>query len=283
MAHAAPARPERCWTTGAAGVAAEAEAAAGAGAGCGGDGGRRRLWWRSLPGGRCDHVARTSSRVMRPPAPVPVTSDSLIPFSASSRRTIGDSTQRPRAVPVARLLTGAGCGGAAGACSGAGAGCGCRRRWRRQPGSGAGAGAGSPARRRPPAGAGAGVAADGAPSPMTASFTPTSTVSPSGTRISVRTPAAGEGTSESTLSVETSKSGSSRSTASPTAFIQRVIVPSVTVSPSCGIITSANVQSPSGQREHGLAECLGQRRVRLDELGHLLGEGLPVDGEVARH
>src|SRR6185437_9077533 len=119
-----------------------------------------------------------------------------------------------------------------------------------------------------------------APSPITASFTPTSTVSPSGTSISLSTPAAGEGTSESTLSVDTSKSGSSRSTVSPTPFIQRVIVPSVTVSPSCGIITSANVEPPSGQGQHRLAEVLGQRRVRLDELRHLFGEGLPVDGEV---
>jgi hypothetical protein len=54
-------------------------------------------------------------------------------------------------------------------------------------------------------------------------------------------PAAGEGTSESTLSVDTSKSGSSRVTVSPIAFIQRVMVPSVTVSPNCGIVTSANV------------------------------------------
>ena len=34
---------------------------------------------------------------------------------------------------------------------------------------------------------------------------------------------------------------------SPTCFSQRVTVPSVTVSPSCGMITSANVQSPSGE------------------------------------
>jgi hypothetical protein len=39
---------------------------------------------------------------------------------------------------------------------------------------------------------------------MTASFTPTSTVSPSSTRMAVSTPDAGAGTSESTLSVETS-------------------------------------------------------------------------------
>jgi len=76
---------------------------------------------------------------------------------------------------------------------------------------------------------------------MTASGTPTATVSPSGTRISRTTPATGEGTSESTLSVETSKSGSSTATGSPGRFSQRVIVPSVTVSPSWGIGISMRV------------------------------------------
>ncbi len=72
---------------------------------------------------------------------------------------------------------------------------------------------------------------------------PTSTVSPSGTRISWSTPEAGEGTSESTLSVDTSNRGSSTSTWSPTALNHWVIVPSVTVSPSWGISTSAMVSS----------------------------------------
>ena len=40
------------------------------------------------------------------------------------------------------------------------------------------------------------------------------------------------------MSVETSKSGSSAFTGSPGCFNQRVIVPSVTVSPSWGIVTS---------------------------------------------
>jgi hypothetical protein len=92
---------------------------------------------------------------------------------------------------------------------------------------------------------GAGAAASGAgtvaASDTTARTVPTSTVSPSGTRISARTPPAGEGTSESTLSVETSKRGSSRAMVSPTAFNHFVTVPSVTVSPSCGITTSAKV------------------------------------------
>ncbi len=49
----------------------------------------------------------------------------------------------------------------------------------------------------------------------------------------------GDGTSESTLSVDTSKRGSSSATESPTALNQRVMVPSVTVSPSWGIWMSA--------------------------------------------
>ena len=68
---------------------------------------------------------------------------------------------------------------------------------------------------------------------------PTSTVSPSGTRISVNVPATGDGTSVSTLSVDTSNNGSSAATVSPTCLNHCVIVPSVTVSPSWGRVTSA--------------------------------------------
>jgi hypothetical protein len=70
---------------------------------------------------------------------------------------------------------------------------------------------------------------------------PTGTVSPSLARISVSVPATGEGTSVSTLSVETSNKGSSAETVSPTFLNHRVIVPSVTVSPSCGRVMSAMV------------------------------------------
>ncbi len=206
---------------------------------------------------------------MRPPAPVPVTSVSLMPFSERILRTIGERSIGSAPPPSLDGATGDGAtgdgagaaGGGVAAAGGAAAGAG-----------DGGCGAGSADAGGASAGAdGASAAADGAsangasvapdapePSPITASLTPTSTVSPSGTKISVRTPAAGDGTSESTLSVETSKRGSSRSIVSPTAFIQRVIVPSVTVSPSCGIITSGKVQSPSGQCQHRLAECLGQ-------------------------
>jgi len=72
---------------------------------------------------------------------------------------------------------------------------------------------------------------------MTHMGDPTVTVSPSATRISVTTPLAGEGISVSTLSVEISTRTSSSLTASPTFFAHRRTVPSVTVSPSWGIVT----------------------------------------------
>ena len=77
---------------------------------------------------------------------------------------------------------------------------------------------------------------------------PTGTVSPAGTRISRITPSYGLGISESTLSVDTSNSGSSNATASPTCLSQLPTVPSVTVSPSLGIVTvhvSVIVLSPA--------------------------------------
>jgi hypothetical protein len=55
---------------------------------------------------------------------------------------------------------------------------------------------------------------------------PTSTVSPSGTIIFARVPAAGDGISESTLSVLISRIDSSFSIFSPGFFIQRRIFPS---------------------------------------------------------
>ena len=79
---------------------------------------------------------------------------------------------------------------------------------------------------------------------MTASLAPTSAVSSSPTTISSSTPAVGEGISVSTLSVDTSSSGSSSATSSPTSFSQRVTVPSVTDSPSAGRTTSVPSAEP---------------------------------------
>src|ERR1700691_702435 len=64
------------------------------------------------------------------------------------------------------------------------------------------------------------------------------TVWPSVTLISFNTPAEGEGISASTLSVEISNRGSSRSILSPGFFSHLVIVPSKMLSPIWGMITS---------------------------------------------
>jgi hypothetical protein len=61
------------------------------------------------------------------------------------------------------------------------------------------------------------------------------------TLISFSTPAEGDGISASTLSVEISNKGSSRSTLSPGFFSHLVIVPSKMLSPICGITTSVAI------------------------------------------
>src|ERR1039458_6988121 len=64
------------------------------------------------------------------------------------------------------------------------------------------------------------------------------TVAPSSTSTSASVPAAGEGISVSTLSVEISNNGSSRSTRSPRFLSHLVSVPSTMLSPIWGITTS---------------------------------------------
>ena len=76
---------------------------------------------------------------------------------------------------------------------------------------------------------------------MTASCAPTATVSSSSTTMPRRMPDAGDGISVSTLSVDTSSSGSSALTRSPSFFSQRVTVPSVTLSPSWGMVTETDM------------------------------------------
>ena len=66
----------------------------------------------------------------------------------------------------------------------------------------------------------------------------TATTLPSSTSTAESVPEAGEGISLSTLSVEISKSGSSRFTGSPGFFSQRVRVASTMLSPIWGITTS---------------------------------------------
>src|SRR5689334_8269468 len=90
--------------------------------------------------------------------------------------------------------------------------------------------------------AGAGAAADALAGDPAASIVPTTvwigTVWPSPTLISFSTPADGDGISASTLSVEISNSGSSRSTLSPGFLSHLVMVPSKMLSPIWGITMS---------------------------------------------
>src|SRR5205807_10561169 len=92
------------------------------------------------------------------------------------------------------------------------------------------------------AGAVDGAGAGAATAEPAASITPTTvwigTVWPSPTLISLSTPAEGEGISASTLSVEISNSGSSRSTLSPGFLSHLVMVPSKMLSPIWGITMS---------------------------------------------
>ena len=71
--------------------------------------------------------------------------------------------------------------------------------------------------------------------------TPTSTVVPTSTRISVTRPLAGDGTSVSILSVEMSQMVSSASTQSPGCLRHSTTVPSATDTPIWGMVTSTVV------------------------------------------
>src|ERR1700730_9225111 len=87
-------------------------------------------------------------------------------------------------------------------------------------------------------GATIGFVAAPAVSEMTATMAPTGATAPTATRISASTPLVVEGTSIETLSVSISNRLSPGCTRSPAALNHLVILPSDTVSPSCGIRTS---------------------------------------------
>ena len=156
------------------------------------------------------------------------------PSAFSQRVTVPSVTDSPRAGSSTGVASPAGAAGAAAGAAGAAAGA--------AGASAAGAGAATGAGAASAAGA---AAAAGAPEPssMIASSAPTSTVSSSPTLIEERMPEAGAGISVSTLSVDTSSSGSSTSTRSPSAFSQRVTVPSETLSPSAGSVTETAMVS----------------------------------------
>ena len=140
---------------------------------------------------------------MRPPGPVPVTLPRSTPSTAAARRATG----------VAFTPSGAAAGFGA---------------------SLAGAAAAPPL---------VSAFAGAAPPRMRATTWPTVTVSPTSTSVSVITPLAGEGSSASTLSVDTSTIPSSWSTGSPTFLSHSRITPSVTDSPMEGIVMSISVSA----------------------------------------
>src|SRR2546425_1073326 len=92
----------------------------------------------------------------------------------------------------------------------------------------------------------------------------------------LKVPDAGDGISVSTLSVDTSRSGSSASTCSPSFLSQRVTVPSVTLSPSCGMVTETGMVLATPQSGGG--RCSGRWKVWISpysamDVQRLAGEG----------
>src|SRR5581483_4714651 len=170
----------------------------------------------AAPGLARARCSTTSAFVRRPPFPVAGMRSGSSRCSATRCRTAGLSGGPPPA------------GGAGRGASGARAG---------SEGGAAAAGSGR-------AGAGRGAAGRAAASSSVATTSPTCTVAPSGFTM-WRTPPRSAGISMFALSVSSSSSTSSGATASPSAFRQRVIVPSVTDSPSVGIRTSNAIRPAS--------------------------------------
>src|ERR1051325_2144306 len=208
--------------------------------------------------------------VTRPLRPVPSSLEISTPCSCAILRTRGLDFVRRRSSTVAAVPSFCSAGFSAGAGGGGGVGF----AW--TGGGGGGAGVGAAAGGGGGGGAigcagfssttfAAGASAVAAPLPSsTATTVFTSTVSPSLNLTSVNVPAAGEGISASTLSVEISNNGSSRSPRSPTFFSHFVIVPSAMDSPICGITTSVLISSParfplnSKERQGRIQPCQSQ-------------------------
>src|SRR3990167_2091597 len=174
---------------------------------------------------------RMSVFEMRPPAPLPVSCRKSTLCSLARRRTSGEVR-----MPISRSLEaskGSSPPTAAGGMAAFGGGATAAGFASALGGGGAAAFGASFA--------GAAAAAGAPPSSSTPTTVLIWTVAPSLTRISLSVPEAGAGISASTLSVEISKSGSSRSTLSPTFFSHLVTVPSKIDSPICGISTFVGI------------------------------------------
>ena len=129
-----------------------------------------------------------------------------------------------------------------------------------------------------------------APSCIRAMTCPTTTVAPSSASSSVIVPAAGAGSSMSTLSVEISTIVSPSSTTSPTLTAHSKMVPSVTDSPPAGVVMSTISPGRVGSVRvcHRRRRAVAIRRSTIAGAGRDLGEhgahlhGVAL-GEVDRH
>src|SRR5437879_5070127 len=160
----------------------------------------------------------TSPLVMRPSRPVPTTCEAARPASASRLAAAGIGAAAFAAAACAKAPAAKAPGAAASAAKAAGAVA--------ARAAGAVAAAGLPAAALAEAGS------------IIAITSPATTVLPSGLTICASVPAAGAGTSRTTLSVSTSINTSSSSTRSPAFFFHCSSVASETDSDSCGTLTS---------------------------------------------
>src|SRR5271169_1664124 len=187
-----------------------------------------------------------------------------MPSSAAIFSTTGENRRGPpesgsasRSPAPAACI---GCGDGVGAGGGGGAGFTC---------AGAGSGFGAAFGATTFSFAGASVPAGS----ITASVAPTGNVCPSAATIFAIRPAPGDGISVSTLSVEISTSGWSSVTTSPSFTSHFAIVPSTTLSPICGIVTSIaisvrrqvadRVDDFVGARQDKVLERRTERHVRV--------------------
>src|SRR4051794_31240697 len=205
---------------------------------------------------------RTSSRVIRPPPPVPSICAAVRSCSRRRRRTAGVIRASGSPAPIGAVVL-----VAVGALADVAAAVSLHDRSSLPAGpvatAGGWVGAAADSRGAAAVDVGSGVfdAADvdsvaGAVAALAASPAPSSavsitaisalfgTVAPSSTRISRSVPSNGDGTSALTLSVTTSTRGSYLATWSPGCFSHFPIVPSATLSPSWGIVTLATIAGP---------------------------------------
>src|ERR1017187_8202828 len=173
-----------------------------------------------------------SLATMRPCGPEPVTRDKSMPRSEAKRRASGVVNAPPGSFAGPKLRSGVRTSrkGSSGVVRGVGVAC--------IAATGAAAARGGGAF----AGAAAGEALGEVPAPeITATTAPTLATSPTPNLISLSVPALVAGTSIEVLSVSISNRLSPGFTASPADLNHFTILPSATVSPSCGIRTSTLV------------------------------------------